>query len=102
MAGKENGPIPDQLEEESKILELQDLTADKRASMVSQKGTTAKVTLAHALGKEEPLFGKLEARLDSRNHAQQRMQHGDDNVIEVSSAKRANAKNLSGESDSQH
>ena len=30
------------------------------------------------------------------------MQHGDDNVIEVSSAKRANAKNLSGESDSQH
>lgn len=66
--------IPSQVEEENKILEIQDLAINnKQASMGSKNGKTTKVIIANHIEKEEPLFSKLGARLESRNQAQQQM-----------------------------
>ena len=93
MTDMEHGAVlPSQVEEENKILEIQDLTLIKQASMKSANGQTAIVSLAHQIHKEQPLFSKLGARLDSRNQAQQHMQPREGHVIEVGSAKRANSK----------
>ena len=70
MTDMENGAAErSQIEEENKILEIQDLVVNKQASMVSQNGMTAKVSLAQAITKEPPLSSKLGARLESRNQA---------------------------------
>ena len=50
MTDMENGAAErSQIEEENKILEIQDLAVNKQASMVSQNGKTTKVSLAHQI-----------------------------------------------------
>lgn len=53
MTDMENGGERSQVEEENKILEIQDLAVNKQSSVVS-KNRTAKVSSEHQIHQEQP------------------------------------------------